>query len=104
MKVFLFYRLNEGVTPEEYREWSLSRDQPTLKGCEGIADYRVFEVVDPDGKTNYSVMEYVDVADWDTWKTVTSTGPMVPIGEDFQRLVDVDSVVTLRGEEIIPSE
>jgi hypothetical protein len=31
---------------------------------------------------------------------VTTTGPMVPIGDDFARLVDVDSVVALRGEEI----
>jgi hypothetical protein len=101
VKLFLFYRLRDGVTPEEYREWSSGRDQPTLKGCEGINAYRVFEVEDPDGKTGYQVMEHVDVEDWQTWKTVTSTGPMVPIGEDFQRLVDVDTVVTLRGEEII---
>jgi hypothetical protein len=101
MKLFLFYRLREGITPEEYREWSLTRDQPTLKGCEGIAEYRVFAVEDPDGKSSYAVMEHVDVSDWDTWKRVTSTGPMVSVGEDFQRLVDTTSVVTLRGEEIL---
>jgi len=101
VKLFLFYRLNDGITPEEYREWSVSRDQPTLKGCEGIAEYRVFSVEDPDGKTSTQVMEYVNVADWETWKRVTSTGPMVPVGEDFQRLVDVSTVVTLRGDEIL---
>ena len=101
MKLFVFYRLNDGVTVEEYREWSLKRDQPTLKGCEGIADYRVFKVEDSDGKTNYGVVEYVDVPDWETWKKVTTTGPMVPIGDDFHRLVDVDTVVTLRGDEIL---
>jgi hypothetical protein len=101
MKLFLFYSLREGVTPEEYREWSLTRDQPTLKGCEGISEYRVFAVGDPDGKQAYQVMEHVDVVDWETWKRVTSTGPMVPVGEDFQRLVDTDTVVTLRGEEIL---
>jgi hypothetical protein len=101
MKLFLFYRLREGITPEEYREWSLTRDQPTLKGCDGIAEYRVFAVEDPDVKSSYAVMEHVDVSDWDTWKRVTSTGPMVSVGEDFQRLVDTASVVTLRGEEIL---
>lgn len=101
MKLFLFYRLNDGITAEEYRQWSLDRDQPTLKGCDGIADYRVFLVEDPDGKTATQVMEYVDVADWETWRRVTTTGAMVPIGEDFQRLVDVSTVVTLRGEEIL---
>jgi len=101
MELFVFYRLNDGVTAEEYREWSLKRDQPTLKGCDGIADYRVFEVEDPDGKTDFGVMEYVEVSDWETWKRVTTTGPMVPIGEDFHRLVDVDTVVTLRGDEIL---
>jgi hypothetical protein len=100
MKLFLFYSLREGITAEEYREWSLTRDQPTLTGCEGISEYRVFAVEDPDGKQAYQVMEHVDVADWETWKRVTSTGPMVSVGEDFQRLVDTDSVVTLRGEEI----
>ncbi len=100
MKLFLLYRLREGITPERYREWSLTRDQPTLKGCEGIAEYRVFSVEDPDGNTAYTVVEHVDVADWETWKQVTSSGPMVAVGEDFQELVDTGSVITLRGEEI----
>jgi hypothetical protein len=100
MKLFLLYRLREGVTPERYREWSRTRDQPTLRGCEGIAEYRVFSVEDPEGKSSYTVVEHVDVADWETWKRVTSSGPMVPIGGDFQELVDTGSVITLRGEEI----
>jgi hypothetical protein len=100
VKLFLFYRLREGVTAAEYRAWSTGRDQPTLKGCEGINDYQVFLVEDPDATTGYQVVEHVDVQDWSTWKAVTSTGPMVPIGVDFQRLVDVDTVVTLRGEQI----
>ena len=100
MKLFLLYRLREGVTPERYREWSLTRDQPTLKGREGISTYRVFAVEDPDGKSPYTVVEHVDVADWETWKRVTTSGPMVAVGEDFGELVDTSSVITLRGEEI----
>jgi len=100
MKLFLLYRLREGITLERYREWSRNRDQPTLKGCEGICEYRVFTVQDPDGVSPYTIVEHVDVADWETWKRVTSTGPMVAIGEDFRELVDTDSVITLRGEEI----
>jgi hypothetical protein len=100
MKLFLLYRLREGVTPERYREWSLTRDQPTLKGCAGIGEYRVFSVEDPDGGSSYTVVEHVDVVDWETWKRVTGTGPMVAIGEDFRELVDTGSVITLRGEEI----
>jgi hypothetical protein len=100
MKLFLFYRLRDGVTPERYREWSLTRDQSTLRGCEGIREYRVFAVEDPDGKSSYTVVEHVDVTDWETWKRVTTSGPMVAIGEDFQELVDTGSVITLRGEEI----
>ena len=100
MKLFLLYRLRDGVMIERYREWSRTRDQPTLKGCEGIREYRVFEVEDPDGASYYTIVEHVDVGDWDTWKRVTSTGPMVGIGEDFKELVDTGSVITLRGEEI----
>jgi hypothetical protein len=100
MKLFLLYRLREGVTPERYREWSRTRDQPTLKACAGVAEYRVFTVQDPDGKSPFTVVEHVDVADWETWKRVTTSGPMVAIGEDFQELVDTGSVITLRGEEI----
>jgi hypothetical protein len=100
MKLFLLYRLREGVTPERYREWSLTRDQPTLKGCEGISTYRVFAVEDPDGKSPYTVVEHVEVSDWETWKRVTTSGPMAAVGEDFRELVDTGSVITLRGEEI----
>jgi hypothetical protein len=102
MKLFLLYRLRGGVTLERYREWSLTRDQPTLKGCEGIREYRVFAVEDSDGGDEgaRTIVEHVDVTDWETWKRVTSTGPMVAIGVDFQELVDTGSVITLRGEEI----
>jgi hypothetical protein len=101
MKLFLLYRLRDGVTLERYRAWSRERDQPTLKGCEGIAEYRVFTVEDPDGGSSHTIVEHVDVADWETWKRVTTSGPMLPIGEDFQELVDTGSVITLRGEEIL---
>jgi hypothetical protein len=100
MKLFLLYRLREGVALDRYREWSRTRDQPTLKDCEGISEYRVFTVEDPDGASRYTIVEHVDVTDWETWKRVTSTGPMVAIGEDFKELVDTGSVITLRGEEI----
>jgi hypothetical protein len=102
MKLFLLYDLREGVTLERYREWSLTRDQPTLKGREGIREYRVFALENPDGGDDgaCTIVEHVDVADWETWKRVTSTGPMVAIGEDFGELVDTGSVITLRGEEI----
>lgn len=101
MKIFMIYRLREGVTKEEYRQWSLKRDQPTLTGCEGIKEYRVFDVEGLDDSGPFQIVEYINVENWDVWKKVTTTGPMVPIGDDFARLVDADSVVALRGEEIL---
>lgn len=101
MNIFMIYRLNEGISIEEYREWSVGRDQPTLTAREGIIGYRVFEVEDPEGAETYEIVECVEVTDWATWKEVTSTGSMVPIGEDFARLVDVSSVVALRGSQIV---
>ena len=101
MKIFMIYKLREGITKEEYRSWSRERDQPTLKGCKGINEYRVFDVEGVDGPGSFQIVEYVNVENWDIWKQVTTTGPMVPIGEDFARLVDVDSVVAIRGEEIV---
>jgi hypothetical protein len=100
MKIFMIYKLRQGITKEEYRKWSLERDQPTLTGREGINEYRVFDVEGVDGPDSFEIIEYVNVENWDVWKKVTTTGPMVPIGDDFARLVDVDSVVALRGEEI----
>src|SRR5665213_1230621 len=96
----MLYKLNEGVTIEEYREWSLIRDQPTLTARDGIQSYRVYDVESSDGSSEFQVVECVEVSDWDTWKEVTSTGGRVPIGDDFARLVDVTSVVALRGAQI----
>jgi len=100
----MLYKLNEGVTIDEYREWSLTRDQPTLTARDGIKSYRVYDVESSDGSSEFHVVESVEVSDWDTWREVTSTGSMVPIGEDFARLVDVSSVVALRGEQIRESK
>jgi hypothetical protein len=100
VKLLLLYKLREGVTREEYRKWSLERDQPTLTACEGVSQYRVFDVGASDGEAAYDIVEYVEVDDWNTWRRVTTTGPMVPIGDDFQRLVDTATVITLPVEEI----
>ena len=100
MKLLLLYKLREGVTRDEYRKWSLERDQPTLTACEGISRYTVFDVGADDGEPAYDIVEYVEVADWATWRKVTTTGPMVPIGEDFQRLVETTTVITLPVAEI----
>lgn len=100
MNIFMLYKLNESVTIEEYREWSLTRDQPTLLARDGIQSYRVYDVESSDGSSEFQIIECVEVSDWDTWKKVTSSGSMVPIGEDFARLVNVSSVIALRGAQI----
>jgi hypothetical protein len=64
MKIFMIYKLREGITKEEYRAWSRERDQPTLTKCEGIHEYRVFDVEGVDGPRTFQIVEYVNVENW----------------------------------------
>jgi hypothetical protein len=39
MKIFVLYRLKDGVWFDEYRRWSLNADKPTLRAIEEISQF-----------------------------------------------------------------
>jgi hypothetical protein len=102
VELLLLYRLKPGVAFEEYRAWSLERDQPVTGRRDGVQSFRVLAVESPNDTGAYDVAELIEVAEWATWERITKGEPNVTIGREFAELVDLDSVVTLAGTAITP--
>ncbi|MBV9607269.1 MAG: hypothetical protein JO027_19290 [Solirubrobacterales bacterium] len=101
MHLLLLYRLREGVTIEEYREWSLARDQPGLRETPIVNRFRVFEVVEDSADRPPQIIESIEISDLDGWRSALRTDRLRALGEDFERLVDGSTVIELRSEEIV---
>lgn len=101
-KVIITYKLADGVALDEYRKWSLEVDQritayePSIARCEP----HVVDSVDPAG-TVIHIFEDIDIDSWDAYQEMSRTSePMKIVMEGFNRLVDLDSVVTICGSRI----
>ncbi|TMK56100.1 MAG: hypothetical protein E6G60_18425 [Actinobacteria bacterium] len=89
MKIFVLYRLKDGVSFDTYKRWSLGEDQPTLRVHTDVARFSVYATTAADASTApYDVVEEIEVE-------TSRPGP-----DAFEGFVDPDSVCILLGEEI----
>ncbi|TML67084.1 MAG: hypothetical protein E6G14_13455 [Actinobacteria bacterium] len=101
MKIFVLYRLKDGVSFDTYKRWSLGEDQPTLRVHTDVARFSVYATTAADASTApYDVVEEIEVADLEAWTRVTESSDVKALGPAFEGFVDPDSVCILLGEEI----
>ncbi len=102
MKIFVQYRLRPETDLQEFLRWSVEEDHATLRSTPGIREFDVFTIEVAAGESHVTVIELIDVARWEDWEAATQTPGMKALGPEFDRMVDVDSVVILRGEPVAP--
>lgn len=103
MKVLVQYRLRPETDVQEYLRWSVEQDHPTVRATPGVRGFDACLVEVAAGESPVTVVELVDVESWEAWEAATRSEPFRALGPDFERLVDVDSVVILRGEPVAPA-
>ena len=101
MKIFVLYRLKDGVSFDEYRRWSLEADQPTLRAFEEITQFSVHATTATEESTEtYTVVETIEIDSAQAWTAVTNSPDLKALGPAFERFVDPTSLCILHGEEI----
>jgi hypothetical protein len=101
MKIFVLYRLKDGVSFDEYRRWSLDADQPTLRAFKEITHFSVYSTTPTNESTaTYTVVEMIEIENPESWSAVASSAELKALGPAFERFVDTASLCILHGEEI----
>lgn len=92
------YKLNPGISIEEYKKWSLEKDQKIVNGFEDVKSFKVFLIESED--TEWDVFEIIEVTSWKRYRELNDTPQMKSLKPRFKQLVNKQSVMKLYGEEI----
>jgi hypothetical protein len=100
-KVFVMYKLKPGVTLEQYREWSVTLDQVITPFQPGVVRFEVYAIQGAlEGEPPYTIVEDVEVDDWETWVKVTQSEGMKRVAETWGDYGDESTLVMIHGEKI----
>ncbi|SRR6266511_3948049 len=103
VKVFISYKLRQGVTSEEYAEWSRRVDQPMASRQPGVLRYEIYEVENgAEGEEWCDVMEVIEAESWGDWKKVNTYPEMLDAVEEWRKISQPDSVRVVYGAQIEP--
>lgn len=99
--VIITYNLAEGVTREQYREWSRTVDQVIAGRQPGIRRYEVFEVEGAGvGEADTDVVEVIEADSVEAWEKVNGYPEMKPVYESWLELADPESVKLLYARSV----
>lgn len=92
------YKLNPGVSIEEFKDWSVNEDQSTVNSFDEVESFEVFLIKSQD--RDWDVFEIIHVESWETYRKLNDSTQMKRLKPRFRELVDKESVVKLYGEKI----
>ena len=100
-RIFIMYKLKPEVNINEYRNFSINLDQKITRNQPGVIRFEVFEIKGSEkGEIPYAIVEDIDVENWDEWQKVVNSKEMQPVVEEWSRLADESSAITIFGDKI----
>lgn len=104
VKVFITYRLAEGVSWDDYEKWSLEIDQPTAGNLPGVIRYEIYKIEgSADGEPFCDIVEDIEVESWEHWAAVESYPVMQSVVEGWKQLSDQSEVNMVYGTAVKPA-
>lgn len=101
--VFITYRVKQGVSREQYEEWSRRVDQPLASRQPGVLKYDIYYVQNgTDGADWADVMEVIQAESWDAWKAVNTYPEMVAAVQEWRDISQPETVRVVYGDKIAP--
>ena len=93
-RLFVFYRLKDGVDIDDYLTWSHEVDQPAVRSYGPCHSVKVHPVVREyeHGPDRYDVAEEATVDDYGEWLQILDSAEHKPVADAFAELVDTGSV------------
>ena len=92
------YKLNPGVSTEEFEKWSTEEDQKIVNGFEEVGSFEVFFIKSQNSE--WDVFEIIKVSSWEKYRGLNETPQMKSLKPRFKELVDKQSVVKFYGEKV----
>ena len=103
-RVYVMYRLKDGVEMDDYIRWSQEVDQKTVPGLAAINNFAVRRVIStiegPDRA--FDVIEEIDVTSVEDWKAANVSEAMAQIQEEWPQYADASSAVIVAAVPIPP--
>ncbi len=100
-RLFITYKLNDGVSREEFVAFSRDLDQVVTPQQPGVLRFEAHVVEpganeEPDSVLPFDVIETVEVASFDAWRKALVSDEMRTVVTEFERVADQSSVLMMR--------
>ncbi len=96
--VLMTYKLKKGVTLEEFKEYSLSKDQPMLNSFEAVKDFSVYIV---EGENNeIDVFEIIKVESKEEFDKLSKSQKVKENGKIWATYCNKESGKKFIGEKL----
>jgi uncharacterized protein (TIGR02118 family) len=100
-KVFVMYKLKQGVSIEAYRKWSVEVDQKVTPFQPGVHRFEVYEIEGAEkGKSPYMIVEDIDVDSWGAWQKVVASDAMKKVVSEWGNYGDDSTITVIYGKKI----
>ena len=100
-KIFVMYRLKDGVTMDHYRAWSRTIDQRITPGQPGMIRFEVYAIEGAEkGEPFVHVVEDIEVVDAREWFATCAKPGMAYVQETIAELVDFSTLQVIYGSRI----
>jgi hypothetical protein len=101
-KIFVMYNLKEGVTLDQYKQWSREVDQQITPRQAPVNRFETYEIKGADpGEPKFTIVEDIEVESWEAWNAAVAEDGMKRIVADWPTLADESSAMTLYGARIL---
>src|SRR5215216_130498 len=101
-KIFVMYRLKQGVTMDLYKAWSREIDQRITPGQPGMIRFEVYAIEGAEkGEPFVQVVEDIEVEDAREWFATANKSGMAYVQETIANLIDPESLQVIYGRRIV---
>lgn len=104
-RIFVFYRLRDGVGMDDYVAWSQNTDQKITPGLEAIDRFEVFrvtETIEGAPSARVDVIEVIDVSTVEAWKAGNVSDYMKQVQEEWPSYASTEGLVVCAAVAIPP--
>ena len=99
--MFVMYKLKPGANIEDFRKFSREIDHKVTPRQKGVRSFDTFVITGADkGQPPYQIIDVLEVESYDQWLKVSASDAMKPVFEQWNKLADESSVLTIYGEKI----
>jgi hypothetical protein len=101
-KIFVMYRLKNGVSMDQYKHWSKEIDQRITPGQPGLIRFEVYEIKGAEkGEPFVQVVEDIEVEDFDAWMETCRQQGMAYVIETVGKFIDESTLQVIYGKRIV---